>query len=111
MDRYPYNSTLYYLGLRVHLRILAHISHTAFSACQLERKQSEKMEIQQTLLQHTTIATLFYHFLTIIWAQLESSFIFMDSTLQEISNDIRSPDEEVIKEGVKDTKVGKYDEA
>ena len=34
MDRYPYNSTLYYLRLRVHLRILAHISHTAVSACQ-----------------------------------------------------------------------------
>ena len=33
MDRYPYNSTLYYLGLRVHLRILGTYFTHRVSAC------------------------------------------------------------------------------
>ena len=33
MDRYPYNSTLYYLGLRVHLRILGIYFTHRVSAC------------------------------------------------------------------------------
>ena len=37
MDRYPYNSTLYYLGLRVHLRILGTYFTHRVSACQREK--------------------------------------------------------------------------
>ena len=38
MDRYPYNSTLYYLGLRVHLRILGTYFTHRVSACQVPKK-------------------------------------------------------------------------
>ena len=43
MDRYPYNSTLYYLRLRVHLRTFRHIITHRVSACHLLKAYDKKL--------------------------------------------------------------------